>query len=136
MKHIEIYESWKESVLGKEISNPELRRRMRQIMTDVKKTGQLDGAWYEDEDFRKEAFAVIGETGLGNLNGLKFFKALDPDRETVKKALDRTENIVEDLKFVLSLGDKIPPIDPDDKQKIEKLIKESPGIIRALKAML
>jgi hypothetical protein len=138
MKNIKLYESWKAKMGEKYVRqlSSDMRQKMREILNDAN-SGKMDGDWFDDEDFRKEAFETIIDTAGMSMEGLKFFKALNPDKETIKKVISSFESRLSDAEYVLNDKELHSyPAVKDILEKIEKYVKNAPLMIKELKAML
>jgi septation ring formation regulator EzrA len=138
MKNIKLYESWKSKMGEKYVRqlSSDMRQKMREILDDAN-SGKMDEEWFDDEDFRKQAFETIIDTAGMSMEGLKFFKALNPDKETIKKVISSYESKISDAEYVLN--DKGLHSHPEVKAilgKLEKYVKNVPRMIKELKAML
>jgi hypothetical protein len=138
MKNIKLYESWKAKMGEKYVNqlSSDMRVKMREILKDANR-GKMDEEWFDDEDFRKEAFETIIQHGAMTMEGLKFFKALNPDKKTIKQVISSVEDSLSNLEYLLDNKELFSSeANAETWKEVEKYVKNAPLMIKELKAML
>ena len=155
MRHIQIFENWKDYAFKLDPSikakRDELEKKHASELSDLRSSSQRElmnnlyrsgfsgsNDWLsdliEDSEFREDVISKFSEMGVVNMDQLGFLKQLKPTASELSEIIGATQEALEGAELIVS-DPIILKQNGGDSSKLNSLISRLGSILRELRAM-